>query len=226
MRGLHATVRAYYSGKIERHGPTPLGVDWPNAISQYLRFAQLLTLCDFAKPFSVNDFGCGYGALLEYLAIRHDGAAVTYRGVDISPAMIEAARDRWSTHPQATFAIGSRCGRTADYSLSSGVFNVRLGHPVREWETYVELVLADLRDNSRLGFAVNFMLPHDTQPTEHELYRTEPQRWLAACEKLGAKVELLGGYGLREFTLLVRLTPRKAPRTGAGLQKLSPRSRR
>ncbi len=187
---------------------------------------QLLKICDFAKPFRLNDFGCGYGALLEYLAMRHAGAAVAYHGVDISPAMIEAASDRWSNNARATFAVGSRCGRMADYSVSSGVFNVRLGHPVREWESYIESVLADLRDNSRLGFAVNFMLPHDTQPSEQELYRTEPRRWVGACEKLGAKVEVLGGYGLREFTLLVRLTPPKAPRTAAGSQKPSPRSRR
>src|SRR5215470_13659193 len=109
MRGLRATVRAYYSAKIQRHGPTPRGVDWPNAVSQYLRFAQLLKICDFARPFSLNDFGCGYGALLEYLAMRHVDAAIAYRGVDISPAMIAAARERWKNNPRATFAVGSRC---------------------------------------------------------------------------------------------------------------------
>ena len=226
MRGLRAKVRSHYSGTLERHGPTPLGVDWPNAASQYLRFVQLLKLCDFAKPFSVNDFGCGYGALLEYLAMRHTDAAIAYHGVDISPPMIAVARDRWKNNPQATFAVGSRCGRIADYSISSGIFNVRLGHPVREWEQYIEPILADLCDKSRLGFAVNFMLPYDTRPTEPELYRTEPPRWVGFCEKLGARVELLQGYGLREFTLLIRRKPRTIPRRGAGLQKPSPRSLR
>jgi hypothetical protein len=70
MRRLRATVREYYSGTIERHGPHR-AVDWPNAVSQYLRFVQLLKVCDFKRPFSLNDFGCGYGAPLEFLAIRH-----------------------------------------------------------------------------------------------------------------------------------------------------------
>src|SRR3954454_15918014 len=138
MRELRDSVRTYYSGKLERHGPTPLGVDWPNAISQQLRFVQLLKLCDFARPFSLNDFGCGYGALLEFLKMRHGGAAICYRGIDLSPDMVAAARQCRADRPGVTFAVGSQCGQRADYSLASGVFNVRLGHAVAAWESYVE----------------------------------------------------------------------------------------
>jgi SAM-dependent methyltransferase len=207
MRELRARVRTYYSAKLERHGPTPLGVDWPNAISQHLRFVQLLKLCDFTVPFSLNDFGCGYGALLEFLAMRHGGAAIDYRGIDLSPAMVAAARKCWSDRQDAKFAVGSRCGRPADYSLASGIFNVRLGHPVAEWESYVEQILSDLHQSSRIGVAVNFMRPHDTLPTEDGLYRAEPPRWIDFCERLGGKIELVGDYGLREFTLLIRRQP-------------------
>jgi SAM-dependent methyltransferase len=204
MREPHAKVRDYYSGTIQRHGPTPLGVDWPNAVSQYLRFVQLLRVCDFAHPFSLNDFGCGYGALLEYLAMRHGGAIVTYRGIDISPSMVAAARVRWKDQKHTTFAVASQCPDVADYSVASGIFNVRLGHPLAQWEAYVEQILSDLNASSRIGFAVNFMRPHDALPTEDGLYRTEPPRWLGLCERLGGSVELVGDYGLREFTLLIR----------------------
>lgn len=209
MRALHARVRAkvraYYSGTIERHGPTPLGVDWPNAASQYLRFVQLLRICDFTRPFSLNDLGCGYGALLEFLAIRHPDCAVRYRGIDISPSMVEAGRKRWKKHPNAAFAVGSKCLRVADYSLASGIFNVRLGQPIAEWESYVEQILLDLERKSRLGFAVNFMLPHDAGPTEEGLYRTRVPRWTEFCRKqLDCEVKAVKGYGLREFTLLAR----------------------
>src|SRR5215216_2180029 len=128
MRGLRAKVRDYYSGTIERHGSTPRGVDWPNAASQYLRFVQLLNVCDFERPFSLNDFGCGYGALLEYLAMRHSKAEIAYRGIDISASMIAVARERWAGHRRAEFVVGSRCGRIVDCSLASGTFNVRCGH--------------------------------------------------------------------------------------------------
>jgi len=226
MRELRAKVRDYYSGTIERHGSTPLGVDWPNAASQYLRFVQLLKDCSFEEPLSLNDFGCGYGALLEYLAMRHAEAEIAYRGIDISASMIAAARARW-TDRRAEFFVGSGCGRIADYSLASGTFNVRLGHPVADWESYIEAMLSDLEACSRTGFAVNFMLPHDDKPTEDELYRSTPGRWAAFCRKeLGCSVRVLRGYGLREFTLLIRRKPQTAAPRQAGSRKAARRSPR
>ncbi len=205
MRGIRNRVRAYYSEAIAQHGPTPLGVDWLNAASQYLRFLQLLKICDFDRPFSLNDFGCGYGALLEYLALRHRGARIAYSGIDLSPSMIATASKRWARRSHTTFRVSSRCVRVADYSVASGVFNVRLGQPVDAWEAYVEHILRDLRSHSRLGFAVNFMLPRDDAPMEDELYRSPMRRWVAFCrQELGCAVKPLRGYGLREFTLLAR----------------------
>ena len=109
MRRIRSRVRAYYSEAVEQHGPFPLGVDWPNAASQYLRFLQLLTICDFEQAFSLNDFGCGYGALLEYLRLRHRRARIAYRGIDVSPLMIAAARKLWTRRQQTTFVVGARC---------------------------------------------------------------------------------------------------------------------
>jgi SAM-dependent methyltransferase len=206
MRGIRNRVRAHYSATIARHGPTPLGVDWQNTAAQQLRFVQLLKICDFSAPFSLNDLGCGYGALLDYLKLRHPGAKVTYRGIDLAPAMIAQAEKRWGRRPRTTFAVGSHCDGIADHSLASGVFNVRLGEPVAAWEAYVRSILVDLHAHSRLGFAVNFMLPHDTKRTERELYRTRPERWVRFCHnQLCGSVEILTDYGLREFTLLARI---------------------
>lgn len=206
MRGIRNRVRAYYSNAIERYGPTALGVDWQNVASQQLRFLQLLKLCSFDTAFSLNDFGCGYGALLAYLGEWHRGSRIDYHGIDLSPAMVATARKLWAKkRPRAAFVVGSRCGQVADYSLASGVFNVRLGEPVKAWEAYVEAILADLRSNSRIGFAVNFMLPLDDAPTEEELYRTPMRRWVTFGRKeLRCTVKPITGYGLREFTLLVR----------------------
>jgi SAM-dependent methyltransferase len=202
---LKGAVRAHYSATIARYGATPLGVDWRNSAGQQLRFLQLLRLCDLDAPISINDFGCGYGALLSYLADRHGDARVNYRGIDLSPAMIATARKLWSKRSQTSFVVGSKCGRRADYSVASGVFNVRLGQPLDVWESYVEQILGDLFDHSRAGFAVNFMLPHDDAPTEPELYRTPMRRWVTYCRKgLGCTVKSISDYGLREFTLLAR----------------------
>src|SRR5258708_18310532 len=117
----HEPARTYYSEKLKRYGATARGVDWPSAASQYLRFVQLLKVCDFSQPCSINDFGCGYGALLEYFEYRRPDVAIRYHGTDISPSMIEAAQTIWKHNTLATFSIRSECRDVADYSLATRV---------------------------------------------------------------------------------------------------------
>ena len=81
-------VERYYTGKVAEHGPTPSGVDWSSELPA-LRFEQLLTLHRAEGPFSIVDYGCGYGALAEVLGRP---AAFDYRGFDISAAMMAAGR--------------------------------------------------------------------------------------------------------------------------------------
>jgi SAM-dependent methyltransferase len=209
---LKAKVCAHYSNTIRLFGPTPFGVDWRNQAGQQLRFTQLLRICKLDAPFSINDFGCGYGALLGYIVEHHRMAAVEYRGIDLSPAMIVAARRLWSRRPRTSFVVGSSCRRRADYSVASGVFNVRLNEPLDRWESYIEQTLRDLCRSSRRGFAVNFMLPHDDALMEEELYRSPTRRWVTFCRReLGCIVRPLTGYGLGEFTLLARKRELRGP---------------
>jgi len=49
--------------------------------------------------FSLNDLGCGYGALLDYLTPRW--REFSYCGCDVSADMISAARDRYARFPAA-----------------------------------------------------------------------------------------------------------------------------
>lgn len=203
---LHADIGQYYSQKIQRHGPTPLGVDWPCQPTQELRFIQLLRLCDFKAPFSLNDVGCGYGALLAFLAKRHRGKKVDYLGIDLSPAMIAEARQLWKKRGETEFLVSSLPSRKADYSVASGIFNVKLDHPEALWVRFIEQTLASMRSHSHRGFAVNLLAPlAEGVPGQKELYRAAAPFWAQYCERaLDSKVEVLMDYGMREYTLLVR----------------------
>jgi SAM-dependent methyltransferase len=210
--GLHADIGNYYSQKVKMHGATPLGVDWPCVPTQELRFVQLLRICDFSGPFSLNDLGCGYGALLKFLARRHRGTAVDYLGVDLSPAMLAEASRLWKKRPGTQFMIGHASDRLTDYSLASGIFNVKLHQPRDLWTRFIEETLTTMHTSSRIGFAVNFLspLPEGVQGVS-ELYRAPADRWASFCEqRLGTRVERLENYGLKEYTLLVRRQPQPA----------------
>lgn len=167
---------------------------------------QLLKLCDFGKSFTLNDIGCGYGALLQFLATRHRRVTVDYLGVDLSASMIAAANSLWADHPSAEFLVSSKCPRQSDYSIASGIFNVKQNESFSDWSHFVSTTLDDMWANSSEGLAVNFLAP----PSHHidvvpQLYRVEPKVWVTYCsESLGADVQLIAGYGMPEFTVIAR----------------------
>jgi SAM-dependent methyltransferase len=198
-------VRTHYAGTFAEFGATARGVDWPDVLTQELRFVQLLKLCDLAQPFSLNDFGCGYGALASFLGRRHPDAAVDYAGYDIVPAMIQRGKQMHGETEERKFAVAARCLRVADYTVASGTFNVKLGAVTSAWEGYIEETLRMIDGASLRGFAINFLgPPHPATREISELYRTESTRWVEYCaDTFGARTETFDDYGLREFTLYV-----------------------
>jgi SAM-dependent methyltransferase len=206
LAAVHAGIAEYYSGKIRKFGATPLGVDWTCVPTQQLRFVQLLKLCDFTSPFSLNDLGCGYGALLSYLDWRHADCAIDYLGVDLSQAMLARARRLWRDRSNVSFVRAHASPRLADYSVASGIFNVQLDQPRQLWERFVAATLDQLHRTSRRGFSVNFMsAPPGGTPDRQGVYSTVPERWASYCAaQFAAATEVIDGYGLREFTLIVR----------------------
>ncbi|WP_297188990.1 class I SAM-dependent methyltransferase [uncultured Porticoccus sp.] len=92
-KAILSDVADYYSEKLALHGETPKGVDWNGEYSQTLRFEQLCKLIDGQNQFSLNDLGCGYGALRDFLGGRFSGFC--YSGIDVSENMIRSAQQRY-----------------------------------------------------------------------------------------------------------------------------------
>ena len=209
-------VAQYYSKKVLTYGATPLGVDWSCVPTQEMRFVQLLKICEFDGPVTLNDIGCGYGALLAFIGKRHRRKTIDYLGVDLSAEMIKQARKRWQRRwgecALTMFQVGCSSFRPADYAVASGVFNVKLNQPTDLWEQMIAQTLSEMHATSQRGFAVNFLAPMpDGARHIPELYRVPPGVWSCYCQQtLGAEVELIDGYGLREYTLLVRKASRSA----------------
>ena len=89
INNILSDVNQYYTQKIQQYGATAQGVDWNSQESQYIRFEQLLKVCNLRNHFSLIDYGCGYGALLPYMFAQ--GYQFQYYGFDISKAMINQA---------------------------------------------------------------------------------------------------------------------------------------
>lgn len=204
LRAILDSVEAYYTGKLRAHGPTPRGVDWNSAESQALRFEQLLRLVEGAGTFSVLDYGCGYGALLDHL--RASGFRGRYVGYDLSAEMVAEGRRRSAGDRAATFTTDAGSLGPEDYAVASGIFSVRLHHGDAEWAAYVEETLGRLARLGRRGFAFNALSRYcDEERKRADLFYADPLWLFDLCKtRFSRFVTLLHDYPLFEFTILVR----------------------
>jgi cyclopropane fatty-acyl-phospholipid synthase-like methyltransferase len=196
------TVDDYYSDKVRRHGATPLGVDWNSAESQQLRFQQLSSQLP-ASGFSICDLGCGYGSYYDYLAGRFGD--FDYRGIDISADMIERARAEHAGAANARFERADQPTAPVDYVVASGIFNVRQQVGDDQWLQYILDCIRKMDSASTRGFAFNCLTSYsDADRKRDYLYYADPRMLFDHCMGYSRHVTLLHGYGLYEFTILVR----------------------
>jgi SAM-dependent methyltransferase len=197
-------IADYYSEKIGAHGPNASGVDWNGTKGQHLRFKMLLNVLEpGCERFSIDDYGCGYGALLDFLGST--GREVDYLGLDISLRMVEEARAKFPADA-ARFKNSSVSPRHADYAVASGIFNVALMTPRPKWEGYVLRVIDEMNNASKKGFAFNCLTSYsEAGCRKKSLYYGDPCFFFDHCKRRFSKnVALLHDYGLYEFTIIVK----------------------
>ena len=193
-------VKQYYTEKIKQFGIDSKGVDWNNKESQFLRFEQLTKIIT-KNTFSILDYGCGYGSLIELLKKKYK--SFNYLGFDISDEMIVNAK---KLYPNYEFTTHLKDGLCFDYVIASGIFNVKLDTPDEMWLDYIMNVITQMNSLSRCGFAFNILTSYsDKEFMKDYLYYADPCFFFDYCKKnFSRNVALLHDYDLYEFTILIR----------------------
>jgi len=196
-------VKSYFGKRIEQHGASPHGADWNGTESQNTRFDQLLKIVETAS-FSILDYGCGYGALADY--VDQKGFHADYYGFDILESAIAIARQSQKDKPARTFFTEEEKLPVCDYVVASGVFNVRGEQSFETWTEYVINSFHRFNDLSRRGFASNFLTKYsDSDRMRTDLYYADPLYLFDYCKRYFSKnVALLHDYRIYDFTILVR----------------------
>ena len=198
-------VADYYASKLQTHGATHQGVDWNSTESQHIRFNQItkvITPSPAGEPCTILDYGCGYGALIDYLEARH--IKHVYTGFDIAPEMIAAAVQIFSDRGQFTSDVTSL--EPVDYVMASGIFNVKLKTSEKEWSQYILKTLDHMWALSKRGMSFNSLTSYsDAEYMRDDLHYSDPMFLFDYCMRnFSRHVALLHDYGLYEFTILVR----------------------
>lgn len=194
-----------YSDNLTEHGDQSKAVGWPTADSQELRFEKLTqVITDTDASFSLNDYGCGYGAHLEYL-LQKQYSVAGYNGYDLSEEMLSKSKERLKDFDGDLKLINSSTISTpADFTFVSGTFNVRFESSYQEWKKFIEETLTMINDSSNLGFSFNLLSKYVDWKEPH-LFYGDPCYWFDYCKKNFSKqVSLLHDYPLYEWTILVR----------------------
>lgn len=195
-----------YERRLRRYGDTAQGVFWKNEKWQRRRYEILVAIFDDAANAggqTIHDFGCGYGALFDFLADHPALHGGRYIGTDMCAGMVDAARKRISD-PRARFQRHLWATDPADFTFVSGTFNMHLENDEADWRDYIEASLLRLWHSSRRGLAFNMLSVSATEIFDG-LYYAAPEEVLAfARAHMDPNAELIVEPPLPDFTILAR----------------------
>ncbi len=198
-------AKNYFEERLNTHGATARGVDWNSETAQELRFSQLIKVIPTGQPFSLLDYGCGYGALASYL-LRLGYPMEKYVGFDVLDSMVVKAREVFSSSPQCSFTSNLAELQPVDYTIASGIFNLKLETPFEAWTEYVVSELHKMNELSLKGFSFNMLTKYsDAEYMRPHLYYADPCYLFDYCKRhFSRNVALLHDYEVYDFTLIVR----------------------
>jgi len=196
----------YFSEKLEAFGATPKGVDYNSPESQELRFEQLVKVINSSQPFSVIDYGSGYGAMFDFL--NRKGWKFEYYGIDLIEKMVLAGRQAHKDFPNAHFTTNESEAPVVDYVLAGAIFNIKLEESYERWQDFTCETLMRMNTLCSKGFAFNMLTKYsdaDRMAQRPDLFYGDPLFFFDFCKRnFSRNVALLHDYGLYDFTILVR----------------------
>ena len=185
-------VNSYYTQKIIQNGATPQGVDWNS------------TVITEKQNFSVLDYGCGFGSMYDYFKQKYTDFHFT--GLDISEEMISAALKLYANDSASKWVTRLNNIDVFDYTIASGIFNVKLENTDDNWLKYILETLQKLNLHSSKGFSFNILTKYsDKEFMKDYLYYADPLFLFDYCKThFSRNVAILHDYNLYEFTIIVR----------------------
>ena len=207
LNDVQEKLNSYFTEKLEQFGATAKGVDYNGETAQHTRFAELVRIVkNPAEKFSILDYGCGYGAMFDFLQAKR--WQFDYYGVDLIEKMVIAGRETHKDFPNAQFTIDEKEVPKVDYLVAAGIFNIKLDAPYEEWQDFTVKTLHRMNDLCSKGFAFNMLTKYsdaERMAQRPDLFYGDPLFFFDLCKRnFSRNVALLHDYGLYDFTILVR----------------------
>ncbi|MEQ9497318.1 MAG: class I SAM-dependent methyltransferase [Deltaproteobacteria bacterium] len=203
---IYAPIVSHYESCLEAHGDSHRGVDWPNLHDAERRYQVMLELAPRSHQVTtLLDFGCGLGHLYDHM-VRMGRRDLAYRGLDVSPSFVEAARTR---RPKLRFDVADVLSpdakwEGADWIVMNGVFTEKRELPHDAMFAYMLDVLDKVWAKTRRGLAFNVMSKVVDWERDDLFHVSMDSLAAALVPRVGRTVTFRHDYGLYELTVYLR----------------------
>lgn len=202
---LQKKVQDFFRQKLQQFGSTPQGLDYNSQEAMEIRFDQLMKIVTHPEShFSIIDYGCGYGALIEYMQSKK--LDFDYFGIDYVEEMVNAGKNSHPGCPNCHWITREDELPIADYLVAGSIFNKKLDATDQEWTSIVMDTLKKMNSHCSKGFSFNMLTKYsDKDRMRDDLYYADPCFYFDYCKTNFSKnIALLHDYKLYDFTILVR----------------------
>lgn len=185
-------ILGFYKSALKTYGTDPRSVHWAGEETQKVRFEVLSKIADLRGK-RVLDVGCGLGDLYKFFITKE--ISVDYTGIDIVPAFIARARERF---PDAVFKIEDifSLNEQYDYVLASGALNFA----VAGGKEYYFSMIKKMFECAQGGLAFNML--NSAEHSNDETYISyDIDEVVAYCKTLTDNVVIVTDYLPWDFTI-------------------------
>lgn len=199
-KDIEETVE-YYQKLYEQHGHSPKTLGWDKQ-KQYLRFGVLMSEFVNLESPRVLDVGCGFGDLNHYL--KDVFTDYTYTGIDITPELIETAKNIYSGEDNIDFILGDFVSHSFDSNfdviIASGTFNSKFSSG-RNME-FIENSIKKAISIADEGIAFDFLSDKVDYEYEHT-FHSSPEEILSIAYSQSRNLILFNNYMPFEFSVII-----------------------
>jgi SAM-dependent methyltransferase len=197
-------IKNFYDKKFNAFGPNPKGLDWNDLNAQENRLNNIIKCISKKNNLKINDFGCGYGHLIEILN-QNNFIKYHYVGYDISNTMITFSQEKYKKYKNIAFINGDILAlKEADYTIASGVFNKIFMSNKKKWEDYLFSSIEEMYKKSEIGIVCNFLTDKaDKSYKRSDLYYASPESIIKFSAKLSKYFCLHHDYGAYDFLIKI-----------------------
>lgn len=206
IQKIQQKLNKFFEEKLEEHGAVPEGVDYSQPEAQAHRFEQLVKVIDPSRPFTIIDYGCGYGGMFDFL--HQKSWEFEYYGIDLIEKMVIAGREAHKDFPNAHFTTNEKDAPISDYLLAGAIFNIKMEASYEDWKEFTIKTIHNMDSLCLKGFSFNMLTKYsdaDRMAERPDLFYADPLFFFDLCKRNFSKdVALLHDYGLYDFTIIVR----------------------